>query len=69
MKSTTLVRGLLALALVLGAWALPGIAEANPNLCPDIGCFSGYCRTASDCTAAPGGTCNLFCPKRGCCVY
>jgi hypothetical protein len=67
MKKTTLFRGLLALALVLGSWALPGIIEANPNICPRIGCPLGYCRTDADC--GPGGTCNLFCPKQGCCAY
>ena len=38
--------------------------------CPLIGCVDDqYCRRDRDCTAAPGGTCNLFCPTRGCCAY
>ncbi len=32
-------------------------------------CVSSPCRKNSECTAAPGGTCNLVCPKNGCCVY
>jgi len=39
-------------------------------ICPEIGCVNDqYCRRDRDCTAAPGGVCNLFCPTRGCCAY
>jgi hypothetical protein len=39
-------------------------------ICPLIGCVNDeYCRRNSDCTTAPGGVCNLFCPTRGCCAY
>jgi hypothetical protein len=39
-------------------------------ICPLIGCVNDqYCRRDRDCTAAPGGACDLFCPTRGCCVY
>jgi hypothetical protein len=39
-------------------------------ICPLIGCVDGEsCRRDRDCTAAPGGVCNLFCPTRGCCSY
>lgn len=39
-------------------------------ICPLIGCADGdFCRRDRDCTAAPGGVCNLFCPTRGCCSY
>lgn len=39
-------------------------------ICPLIGCVNDqYCRRDRDCTTAPGGTCNLFCPTRGCCAY
>jgi hypothetical protein len=39
-------------------------------ICPQIGCVNNeYCSRDRDCTTAPGGTCNLFCPKQGCCVY
>src|SRR5262245_37984943 len=39
-------------------------------ICPLIGCVNDqYCRRDRDCTAAPGGVCNLFCPTRGCCSY
>lgn len=45
--------------------------EALPAaICPKIGCVNDqYCRRNSDCTAAPGGVCNLFCPTQGCCAY
>ena len=39
-------------------------------ICPLIGCANDqYCRRDRDCTAAPGGVCNLFCPTQGCCSY
>ena len=39
-------------------------------ICPLIGCANDeYCRRDRDCTTAPGGTCNLFCPTKGCCAY
>ena len=39
-------------------------------ICPLIGCVNDqYCRRDRDCTAAPGGVCNLFCPTQGCCSY
>jgi hypothetical protein len=39
-------------------------------ICPLIGCVNDeYCRRDRDCTTAPGGTCNLFCPTQGCCAY
>jgi hypothetical protein len=39
-------------------------------ICPLIGCVNDdYCRRDRDCTAAPGGVCNLFCPTLGCCSY
>ena len=39
-------------------------------ICPLIGCVNDeYCRRDRDCTTAPGGVCNLFCPTRGCCSY
>lgn len=39
-------------------------------LCPLIGCVDDdFCRRDRDCTARPGGVCNLFCPTRGCCSY
>jgi hypothetical protein len=45
--------------------------EPQPEaICPLIGCVNDeYCRRDRDCTAAPGGVCNLFCPTRGCCSY
>lgn len=39
-------------------------------ICPRIGCVNDqYCRRDRDCTTAPGGVCNLFCPTQGCCAY
>jgi hypothetical protein len=39
-------------------------------ICPLIGCANDqYCRRDRDCTTAPGGVCNLFCPTKGCCAY
>ncbi|HKH49592.1 MAG TPA: hypothetical protein VKM72_33440 [Thermoanaerobaculia bacterium] len=44
--------------------------EAQPMVCPLIGCVNDqYCRRDRDCTTAPGGVCNLFCPTKGCCAY
>lgn len=45
--------------------------EAQPAaICPLIGCVNEeYCRRDRDCTTAPGGVCNLFCPTQGCCRY
>jgi hypothetical protein len=44
--------------------------EPLPLVCPLIGCANDqYCRRDRDCTTAPGGVCNLFCPTRGCCAY
>jgi hypothetical protein len=38
--------------------------------CPRIGCGGDqFCKQDRDCTAAPGGVCNLFCPSMGCCSY
>ena len=50
---------------------LLGIApalKAAPPTC-QVFCVTTPCKKSSDCTAAPGGTCNLACPKTGCCVY
>lgn len=45
------------------------IELAPPIIC-EIGCVNDqYCRRDRDCTAAPGGRCNLVCPNNGCCVY
>ena len=39
-------------------------------ICPLIGCVDDdYCSRDRDCTARPGGTCSLFCPRQGCCHY
>lgn len=39
-------------------------------ICPRIGCVNEeYCRRDRDCTTAPGGVCDLFCPTQGCCTY
>lgn len=44
--------------------------EPLPLVCPLIGCVNDqYCRRDRDCTTAPGGVCNLFCPTQGCCAY
>lgn len=70
MKKSTLVRmALLVLALTLGSLELFVPKEAQAGPCPRIGCPSGFCKQDADCTAAPGGTCNHFCPSMGCCVY
>jgi hypothetical protein len=75
MKKKTLLRTcLFALVVALGSLT-PAISdlfvskplEAGP--CPRIGCPSGFCKQDSDCTAAPGGICDHFCPSMGCCVY
>lgn len=61
-----------AVAPALGELA-PDLFTPAPSLaaiCPLIGCADDvYCRRDRDCTAAPGGTCRLFCPTRGCCAY
>jgi hypothetical protein len=45
-------------------------ASQPAAICPLIGCVNDqYCRRDRDCTAAPGGVCNLFCPTQGCCSY
>lgn len=63
--------------------AMTPAAQASPELfdlfapapqtvaiCPKIGCVNEqYCRRDRDCTAAPGGFCDLFCPTQGCCAY
>ena len=52
------------------ALALFTPAPKQAAICPLIGCVNDeYCSRDRDCTTAPGGTCNLFCPKQGCCVY
>lgn len=42
--------------------------SASRPVC-QVFCVSSPCSKDSDCTAAPGGTCSLACPKTGCCVY
>jgi hypothetical protein len=39
--------------------------------CPIVRCAFSPCTQSNECTAAPGGSCNLYCnhPKQGCCVY
>jgi uncharacterized membrane protein len=69
MKRNTLLRTALAFALALGSMLLSAPAPSEAGPCPRIGCPSGFCKQDSDCTAAPGGTCNHFCPSMGCCVY
>jgi hypothetical protein len=53
--------------------AVDGLFTPEPQavaICPEIGCVNDqYCRRDRDCTTAPGGVCNLFCPTRGCCSY
>lgn len=56
---------LLIPTLLLG---LAPALKAAPPTC-QVFCVSSPCSKASQCTAAPGGTCNLACPKNGCCVY
>jgi hypothetical protein len=34
-----------------------------------VTCVDEPCQKNSDCTARPGGSCQLACPKNGCCVY
>jgi len=64
-----------ALAVADAAQAAPApldlfTPEAQPMVCPLIGCVNDqYCRRDRDCTTAPGGVCNLFCPTKGCCAY
>jgi hypothetical protein len=55
---------LLTLGLALGA----SFASAAPPTC-QVFCVTTQCSRDSQCMAAPGGTCNLACPKVGCCVY
>jgi hypothetical protein len=46
----------------------PALQQAA--ICPLIGCVNDeYCRRDRDCTSAPGGVCDLFCPTQGCCAY
>ena len=49
--------------------AEPLLAARPP--CPVVRCLFSPCTQNSECTAAPGGSCNLYCthPKAGCCVY
>ena len=56
---------LLIPTLLLGA--VPAL-QADPPVC-QVFCVYSTCQKNSDCTAMPGGTCNLACPKTGCCVY
>lgn len=39
--------------------------------CPVVRCLYSPCTHSSECTAAPGGSCSLYCthPKAGCCTY
>lgn len=53
-----------ALVLALSA----SFISAAPPTC-SVFCVSSPCNKDRDCTDAPGGTCNLVCPKTGCCVY
>jgi hypothetical protein len=45
----------------------PLFAE-RPGTC-QVFCVTSQCSRDSQCTAAPNGSCNLACPKVGCCVY
>lgn len=56
---------LLVLALLVG---ITPVLDAKPTTC-QVFCVSSPCQKDSNCTDAPGGTCNLVCPKTGCCVY
>ena len=71
MKKKALLRSLpLAFVLALGALGAFTPKPAEAAICPLIGCVDDqYCRRDSDCTAAPNGTCNLFCATKGCCRY
>ena len=42
--------------------------QAAPEVC-SVFCVESPCKKDSECTARPGGSCNLACPKTGCCVY
>lgn len=55
---------LLALTFLLGASSAP----ADPPTC-QVFCVTSQCSNNNQCNAAPGGSCNLACPKVGCCVY
>ncbi|HEX7184811.1 MAG TPA: hypothetical protein VF756_23495 [Thermoanaerobaculia bacterium] len=58
----------LALVLTLAVGLAPAPALSAP-ICL-VGCVDDdYCRRDSDCTARPGGRCNLICPRNGCCAY
>ncbi|HYO14746.1 MAG TPA: hypothetical protein VE685_16255 [Thermoanaerobaculia bacterium] len=60
----------LVLGLVLGTGLIAPQPAVEAAICPEIGCVNDqYCRRDRDCTAAPGGVCNLFCATRGCCSY
>lgn len=71
MKRKTLLSSIpLALVLAFGATGAFTPMPAEAAICPLIGCVDDqYCRRDRDCTARPGGVCNLFCPTRGCCSY
>jgi hypothetical protein len=60
-------------AVVMPAQApdVPFMLSPEPAaICPLLGCANDeYCRRDRDCTTAPGGVCNLFCPTQGCCAY
>ena len=49
----------------------PAPLPAAPQPCPVVRCLYSPCTTNAECTAMPGGTCNLYCtkPKQGCCTY
>jgi hypothetical protein len=60
----------LVLGLLFGTGLIVPQPAAEAAICPEIGCVNDqYCRRDRDCTAAPGGVCNLFCATRGCCSY
>ncbi|HEX6901342.1 MAG TPA: hypothetical protein VF789_16575 [Thermoanaerobaculia bacterium] len=71
MNRKALLRSIpLAFVLALGAFGAFTPTPAEAAICPLIGCVDdNYCRRDRDCTARPGGVCNLFCPTRGCCSY
>jgi hypothetical protein len=48
--------------------AIAPALRAAPSTC-QVFCVSSPCHKNSECRAAPGGSCNLACPKTGCCVY
>lgn len=61
----TIPKLLLSLALLAG---ITTALDAAPSTC-QVFCVSSPCQRDSQCNEAPGGTCNLVCPKNGCCVY